>query len=93
MGVYAVTGSASGMGLQVAQKLRDAGHTVIGVDIKQADIVADLSTADGRQAAAAGVLAASGAKLDGAVLAAGLGPGPTAERAADDRPGQLLRRR
>ena len=81
MGVYAVTGSASGMGLQVAQKLRDAGHTVIGVDIKQADIVADLSTADGRQAAAAGVLAAAGDTLDGAVLAAGLGPGPTAARA------------
>jgi NAD(P)-dependent dehydrogenase (short-subunit alcohol dehydrogenase family) len=60
MGTYAVTGSASGMGHQVAQKLRDAGHTVIGVDIKQADIVADLSTGEGRQAAAVGVLAASG---------------------------------
>ncbi len=81
MGVYVVTGSASGMGHQVAQKLRDAGHTVIGVDIKQADITADLSTAQGRQAAAAGVLAASGARLDGAVLAAGLGPGPGAQRA------------
>jgi NAD(P)-dependent dehydrogenase (short-subunit alcohol dehydrogenase family) len=81
MGSYAVTGSASGMGLQVAQKLRDARHTVIGVDIKQADVVADLSTPDGRRAAAAGVLTASGAKLDGAVLAAGLGPGPGAERA------------
>jgi NAD(P)-dependent dehydrogenase (short-subunit alcohol dehydrogenase family) len=81
MGVYAVTGSASGMGHQVAQKLSDAGHTVIGVDIKQADITADLSTAEGRRAAAAGVLAASGARLDGAVLAAGLGPGPGAERA------------
>ena len=69
------------MGLQVAQKLRDAGHTVIGVDMEQADIVADLSTAEGRQAAAAGVLAASGAKLDGAVLAAGLGPGPDRGRA------------
>ena len=80
MGTYAVTGSASGMGLQVAHKLREAGHTVIGVDIKAADIVADLSTADGRQAAAAGVLAASGGKLDGAVLAAGLGPGPGAGR-------------
>ena len=60
MSTYAVTGSASGMGHQVAQKLRDAGHAVIGVDIKQADIVADLSTGEGRQAAAAGVLAASG---------------------------------
>jgi NAD(P)-dependent dehydrogenase (short-subunit alcohol dehydrogenase family) len=81
MGVYAVTGSASGMGHQVAQKLRDAGHTVIGVDIKQADIVADLSTAEGRRAAADGVLAALGTGLDGAVLAAGLGPGRAADRA------------
>lgn len=81
MGTYAVTGSASGMGHQVAQKLRDAGHTVIGVDIKQADIVADLSTSDGRQAAALGVLKAAENRLDGAVMAAGLGPGPGADRA------------
>ena len=48
MGVYAVTGLASGMGRKVADKLCDAGHTVIGVDIKHADIVADLSTVEGR---------------------------------------------
>jgi NAD(P)-dependent dehydrogenase (short-subunit alcohol dehydrogenase family) len=80
MGVYAVTGSASGMGHEVARKLRDAGNTVIGVDIKEADIVADLSTPGGRRAAADGVLAASGGKLDGAVLAAGVGPTPGAGR-------------
>ncbi len=78
VGVYAVTGSASGMGHMVAQKLCDAGHTVIGVDIKQADVVADLSTAEGRRTAANCVLASSQARLDGAVLAAGLGPGPAA---------------
>lgn len=38
------------------------------------DVVADLSTAEGRRAAAEGVLAACGGTLDGAVLAAGLGP-------------------
>lgn len=80
MGTYAVTGSASGMGHETAQRLRAGGHTVIGVDIKEADIVADLSTPHGRELAAAGVLAASGGKLDGAVLAAGLGPGPGRER-------------
>ncbi|HME79853.1 MAG TPA: SDR family oxidoreductase [Mycobacterium sp.] len=80
MGVYAVTGSASGMGRKVADKLCDAGHTVIGVDIKHADIVADLSTVKGRRTAADGVLAASEARLDGAVLAAGLGPGQGPER-------------
>src|SRR4249919_2561710 len=80
MGVYAVTGSASGMGHKVAQRLCDVGHTVTGVDLKQADIVADLSTAEGRRAAIDRVLAASRGGLDGAVLAAGLGPGPAADR-------------
>jgi len=81
MGVYAVTGSASGIGHKVAEELRDAGHTVIGVDVKRADVQADLSTVEGRRAAAAGVLAACAAKLDGAVLAAGLGPGRAPDRA------------
>ncbi|GAA4537196.1 SDR family oxidoreductase [Mycobacterium paraffinicum] len=80
MGTYAVTGSASGMGQETAQRLKADGHTVIGVDIKNADIVADLSTPLGRTQAADGVLAASGGKLDGAVLAAGLGPSPGRER-------------
>lgn len=80
MGVYAVTGSASGMGHEVAQKLCATGHTVIGVDIKQADIVADLSTGEGRRAAVDRVLSASRGRLNGAVLAAGLGPGPGADR-------------
>lgn len=74
MGTYAITGSASGMGRETAQRLRDGGHTVIGVDIKDADIVADLSTPHGRNEAAERVLAASGGRLDGTVLAAGLGP-------------------
>ncbi|HXS86085.1 MAG TPA: SDR family oxidoreductase [Mycobacterium sp.] len=74
MGTYAVSGSASGMGAATAKRLRTAGHTVIGVDIRDADIVADLSTEDGRAQAARGVLAAADGRLDGAVLAAGLGP-------------------
>lgn len=81
MGTYAITGSASGMGCETAQRLRGDGHTVIGVDIKDADVVADLSTPGGRQRAADGVLRASGGTLDGAVLAAGLGPSPGRDRA------------
>jgi NAD(P)-dependent dehydrogenase (short-subunit alcohol dehydrogenase family) len=84
MGTYAITGSASGMGRETAHRLRGAGHTVIGVDIKDADVTADLSAPLGRQEAADAVLAASAGKLDGAVLAAGLGPGPSR-----DRPGQI----
>jgi NAD(P)-dependent dehydrogenase (short-subunit alcohol dehydrogenase family) len=37
MGTYAVTGSASGMGRSVVAKLAALGHTVITVDIKDAD--------------------------------------------------------
>jgi len=68
-----VTGSASGIGAATAQALRDAGHTVIGVDLRQADITGDLSTAGGRQAIVAQALALSKGTLDGLVLCAGLG--------------------
>ena len=81
MGTYAVTGSASGMGAAVATRLRERGHTVIGVDIKGAGVIADLSTPSGRSGAAADVLAACSGNLDGAVMAAGLGPTKGAERA------------
>jgi NAD(P)-dependent dehydrogenase (short-subunit alcohol dehydrogenase family) len=80
MGVYAVTGSASGMGYQTAQRLRATGHTVIGVDLGDAEVVADLSTPAGRRSAADGVLTAAGSRLDGAVLAAGIGPTPGVDR-------------
>lgn len=43
-----VTGSASGIGKATAALLRAQGHTVIGADLKDADITADLSTAEGR---------------------------------------------
>ncbi|NLU83795.1 SDR family oxidoreductase [Rhodococcus sp. HNM0569] len=79
MGIYAVTGSASGMGAAVVTRLRADGHTVVGVDIgATADVVADLSTADGRNAAIEQVLSATDNRLDGAVMAAGLGPTPDA---------------
>lgn len=80
-----MTGSASGMGFQAAERLRAAGHEVIGVDKSNAEVVADLSTASGRQCAARGVLsAAADGCLNGAVLAAGIGPLP-----GPDRPGLI----
>lgn len=75
MGTYVVTGSASGMGAAVVQRLSAAGHAVIGVDLRDATVVADLSTAGGRAAAAAAVAGLTDS-LDGAVMAAGLGPLP-----------------
>lgn len=80
MGTYAVTGSASGMGNAVVSRLRERGHTVITADIRDADVIADLSTAVGRRTCADEVLDACGGRLDGAVLAAGLGPTPGAQQ-------------
>ncbi|GMO61771.1 MAG: SDR family oxidoreductase [Treponemataceae bacterium] len=77
---YAVTGAASGIGKAVADLLRSSGHTVIGVDKKDADVIADLSTREGREHAIAQVLRNAQNKLDGAVLAAGLGPIPGSEK-------------
>jgi len=80
MGTYVVTGAASGMGHAVAEKLRSAGHTVVDVDIKESTITADLSTAQGRAFAAQAVLELADGRIDGAVLAAGLGPAPGKDR-------------
>src|SRR5690349_23080927 len=68
------------MGSQAARQLTARGHRVIGVDLRDADIIADLSEPAGRRAAADEVLAAADGVLDGAVLAAGLGPGSGAGR-------------
>ncbi|KAI5913855.1 SDR family oxidoreductase [Thauera sp. 2A1] len=73
MSVTVVTGSASGIGAAISEQLKRAGHRVIGIDRQQADIVADLSTAEGRKAAVAASLDACGGVLDGLVCCAGLG--------------------
>ncbi len=69
-----VTGSASGLGAALAGCLRDRGHRVIGLDVREADIIADLGNANGRESAIAGVLDLCGGTLDGVVSCAGLGP-------------------
>ncbi|UDY22218.1 SDR family oxidoreductase [Nocardioides sp. Kera G14] len=74
MSLYVVTGSASGMGSAVVERLKGSGHDVLTVDQHDADVVADLSTAEGRARAGREVLKLSEGRLDGAVLAAGLGP-------------------
>lgn len=67
----AVTGSASGIGAALSNLLQGRGHRVIGVDLRDADVVADLSTASGRQAAADAVSALADGVLDGVVTCAG----------------------
>ena len=83
MGTICITGSASGMGAATTARLRDKGHTVIGVDVRDADIVADLGTPEGRAAAIAGVGDACGGTLDGFAPFAGMGGLP-------DRAGSLV---
>lgn len=80
MGIYAITGAASGMGKASAERLRGGGHTVIGVDLHDVEVVADLATPEGRAGAAARVLELAGGRLDGAVMAAGLGGIPGRDR-------------
>jgi len=75
MGTYALTGSASGIGAVLKSSLEAEGHTLVTVDIKDADVVADLTTAEGRQAAVDAVLEKAPEGLDGFVPLAGLGGG------------------
>jgi len=69
-----VTGSASGIGAAVYRRLRRSGAQVIGVDVVEGDIVADLSHPEGRRHAIEAVAGRCGGRLDGAVVCAGLGP-------------------
>ncbi len=73
MGTAAVTGSASGIGAAVRERLAKDGDRVIGVDLRDAEVEADLSTAGGRERAVAAVREALGGGLDRLVLCAGLG--------------------
>ena len=74
---YVVTGSASGIGAATARRLADAGARVIGCDLRDADIIADLATEAGRAALAEGVARLSGGRVDAVIANAGGGPPET----------------
>lgn len=57
MKTYVVSGAASGIGAATTAMLREQGHRVVTVDQRDADVVADLSTEQGRADAVAGVQA------------------------------------
>lgn len=75
MGTYALTGSASGIGAALSAALVAEGHSIITVDLKDADITADLSTAEGRTRVISAVLERAPDGLDGFIPLAGLGGG------------------
>ena len=72
MRTIAITGSAGGMGVATRALLESQGHRVIGVDMRDAEVIADVSTLSGRAAMVSAVTAASGGVLDGLVAAAGI---------------------
>lgn len=69
---YVVTGSASGIGATTAQLLRDRGERVIGIDLKNADVEADLSAPEGRAAAAVKAIELADGTIDGVIACAGI---------------------
>jgi NAD(P)-dependent dehydrogenase (short-subunit alcohol dehydrogenase family) len=66
-----VTGSASGIGQAARERLERDGCRVIGVDLREAEVVADLATPYGRAALVEGVQALTPA-IDGVVACAGV---------------------
>jgi NAD(P)-dependent dehydrogenase (short-subunit alcohol dehydrogenase family) len=81
--IVAITGAASGIGAACAARLTASGRRVIGVDLRDAEVTADLGTADGRAHAISAVGELSGGSLAGLVTCAGLAGSP-------DRDGSLL---
>jgi NAD(P)-dependent dehydrogenase (short-subunit alcohol dehydrogenase family) len=74
---FVVTGSASGIGAATKEHLAAAGGRVIGVDLRAAEVVADLATAEGRVEMVEAVIALSGGAVD-AVIACAAMDGPEA---------------
>lgn len=69
---YVITGAASGIGKKTAEILRERGDKVIGVDLKGVEVSGDLSSAEGRKAAAAEASALAGGTVDAVIACAGL---------------------
>lgn len=76
-----ITGAASGIGQATATLLTERGERVIGVDVHDADVIADLSTAEGRQQMVTEVTERSGGTIDAIIANAGLAT-PTATTVA-----------
>jgi NAD(P)-dependent dehydrogenase (short-subunit alcohol dehydrogenase family) len=67
-----VTGSAGGIGSAIRRRLAKDGVRVIGVDVHDADVRADLSNAQGRNAMIEAVRKECDGVLDGVVAGAGI---------------------
>ncbi|MGQ0824033.1 MAG: SDR family oxidoreductase [Actinomycetota bacterium] len=72
MGTIALTGAAGGIGQATRTRLEKDGHRVIGVDLCDAEVIADLSNPTGRLAMIDGVTRESAGALDGVIAGAGV---------------------
>jgi NAD(P)-dependent dehydrogenase (short-subunit alcohol dehydrogenase family) len=79
MATIAITGAASGIGAATAKLLEDEGHSVIGVDQRDAEVQCDLATVAGRTTAVQQVTQLCNGSLDGLVTSAGIGGSTTAQ--------------
>ncbi len=76
MRTFVITGSAGGIGSATRRKLEAGGHRVIGVDIQDAEVIADLATPQGRAQMVLDVEQQCGGVLDGVIAGAGVASAP-----------------
>lgn len=69
---YVITGAGSGIGKATKDLLEAQGHTVVGVDLKGADVTADLSTKQGRLEGAQAAIDAADGSVDAVIACAGV---------------------
>jgi NAD(P)-dependent dehydrogenase (short-subunit alcohol dehydrogenase family) len=70
--IYVLSGSASGIGRATKELLVSQGHRVIGVDLREADVIADLGTPAGRDLMIDQVTKKSRGKVDALLAVAGV---------------------
>ena len=75
MRTVVITGTASGIGKALKGMLEADGHRVIGVDLRDADVMVDLTTDAGRAGLVEQVTELSGGTIDAVVANAGLSNG------------------
>ena len=72
MGVFAITGGSSGIGAKTVELLKERGHRVINIDLKDGDICVNLASPEGRSEAIAKLHEMCPDGLDGMICNAGV---------------------
>lgn len=67
-----VTGAGSGIGRATVEVVRERGGRAVGVDLRDADLLGDLSSPDGRREAARQAVETAGGSVDAVAACAGI---------------------